>query len=181
MSISFTAGYLTEVSWALLEVDIKMVEKVVKLLGETKKLNKTVYLVGNGGSATTAMHFAQDLQKMCGIRAIAVPALIPNILAYGNDTSWENMFAGYLGGTMEQFDVLVAISCSGSSPNVLKAVDFALKNDLNRIIGFTGQISPSNPLARAPGLIICVNSPDIKVQEDVHLAICHSIVGALSQ
>jgi D-sedoheptulose 7-phosphate isomerase len=124
------------------------------------------------------MHFANDLQKMCGISATALPAQIPTILAYGNDDGWENMFSN----AMDAFrpgDVLVAISCSGSSPNVVNAAILALRKE-GKVIAMTGPTGNGNKLAKLPVTLIVAQSFDIKVMEDVHSVVCHAIAGAIA-
>lgn len=151
------------------------------LLQRAKHQNATVYIAGNGGSAATASHFANDLLKMAGLRAVSLSDLIPSLTAYGNDDGWENMFAHMLKNLLLPQDVLVCISCSGSSPNVVEALRMAKSINLPAIK--TMVLTGSNyecPLALLkPDALVHVPFHDIKVQEDCHLVICHALAGGL--
>lgn len=169
--------YLRSLHDALTLVDSEAIDHVIRYLSEVREQNGTVWIIGNGGSAATASHFANDLRKMAILSAISLPDMTPIITAYGNDAGWINMFSHPLMGFMKENDCLVAISCSGRSPNILEAVSQVEPNQ--RII-LTGEPGPRNILALAPSVeILYVQSPDIKVQEDVHLAFCHMIANGL--
>lgn len=178
MDFDYFTGYYERVGNALKTIPYDRVLKAAEMLGRTRQLGQKVWIVGNGGSAATAMHFANDLHKMCGIGAIPLPAFVPTILAYGNDEGWENMFSHALEGQFSVGDFLIAISCSGSSVNVVNAAKLMRKLE-GRLIALTGPENPKNALSKMNGIIISVEDPDIKVQEDVHLVICHSIAGAI--
>lgn len=174
-------GYYSEYFNVLRNVIDKLpllpLAQATRLLGNARSFAQRVWLVGNGGSASTAMHFANDLQKMCGIDALALPALVSTITAYGNDDGWSRMFSL----AMKSFgigNILIAISYSGASQNVIEAAKCALEND-GKLIVFTGPVREENILGNMPGLIIPVESFNIKIVEDAHLAICHSICGAV--
>lgn len=168
--------HYTEVAAALMAVDDLQVEKVVKILEQVRKQDAFVWLIGNGGSAATCSHFATDLEKVCKIRAISVPDMMPTLLAYGNDDGWENMFWRVVGEYGRINDVLIAISCSGNSQNIVKAAE---NWATSRLIVLTGDAEDSALVMMGSHVVIGVPYPDIKVQEDVHLAVCHAIVGAL--
>ena len=140
-----------------------------------------VWVVGNGGSAATASHFANDLVKACGVRAIALSDQTPTVLAYGNDEGWEGMFSGalnVLAGRQGGKDVLVAISTSGRSPNVVRAAEGFGPGYL---IVLTGPERDSNVLGASEGVVIRARHKNIRVQEDVHMAVCHAIVSMLGK
>ena len=90
--------YFAEVSEALSKLDQDQIKKAVDILRIAKDVDSFVWILGNGGSAATASHFANDLLKMAGIRAIAIPDMTPTVTAYGNDNGWENMFGTMLSG-----------------------------------------------------------------------------------
>lgn len=180
-SLMFTQ-YRTDIETALRGISGESVQKVVSLLGSCRKQNAATYILGNGGSAATASHFANDLVKMCGIRAYSLPDMVSGVLAYGNDHGWENMFADLLGRILQPYDVVVGISCSGRSRNVVEALKLARDYNLPglRTAGLIGA-NLACPLALVPpDALVSVPYKDIKVQEDCHLIICHSIAGALS-
>jgi D-sedoheptulose 7-phosphate isomerase len=95
--------------------------KAAKLI---KKAN-FVYLVGNGGSASTANHFANDLVKKLGIKAISLCSNESIITAYANDLGYENVFLEQLKVFLTKEDLLISISTSGKSKNILKAIKYA--------------------------------------------------------
>ena len=178
-----TQEHFKSVTDALGLVDLDQVNDAVQMLRKVKQKKGMVWLVGNGGSAATAEHFANDLLKMAGIRAIPLSAMTSTVTAYGNDDGWEFMFKNPMlrmnNDEGWNNDVLVAISCSGNSPNV---VDLSEWWSLNLIV-LTGAEKIKNKLANISqeNPVIHVEDPDITVQEDVHLAICHAIAKALVQ
>lgn len=86
---------------------------------------KRVYICGNGGSASTANHFVNDLVKMCGIRAYSLCSNEAILTAYANDDGYENIFVDQLRVYAEPGDLVITISTSGKSENILKVEDWA--------------------------------------------------------
>ena len=84
-----------------------------------------VYIAGNGGSASTANHFANDLVKVCGVKAISLSSNEAIVTAYANDTGYENIFYNQLKVFLKNDDLLITISGSGISKNIVKAIKFA--------------------------------------------------------
>src|SRR3972149_7623143 len=103
-----------------------MKDIVPDLIGIVKAIKKAkyVYIIGNGGSAATANHFANDLVKMCGIRAFSLCANEAVVMAYANDNGYENVFADQLKVFLTNHDLLISISGSGTSRNIVKAVKY---------------------------------------------------------
>ncbi len=168
--------YLARVAEAVLRVDVGELENAVEILKKVRESGNMVWLVGNGGSAATAEHFANDLVKMAHVRAIAVHSLIPTVLAYGNDEGWSTAYLSILNVMRRAGDALVAISCSGKSPNVVFP---AMKFHHDCLIILTGNNFESQLAGMDADSKIFVIDEDIRVQEDVHLAVCHAIVGEL--
>jgi D-sedoheptulose 7-phosphate isomerase len=162
--------------------DIGEVEKAVAMLREAKKRRATVWICGNGGSAATAAHFANDLVKMAGLRAIDVSGLTPITLACGNDHGWDRMFINVIHQMAEPLDVIFLISCSGNSENIV-----CIPPELNLrcdVIGLTGPEGGKLAGMYESGYVACLMkavAEDIKAQEDMHLVICHAIAGALCE
>ena len=174
-------GQLFETSKAILGVDRMDVMSVVGVLKEARDRKSFVWLIGNGGSAATVSHFANDLEKVCGIRAVPLPELTSTITAYGNDNGWSRMFADALDGYAGPEDVLVIFSCSGFSENVIEAA-FRWWAKTRTLLIFTGNNRDSKLLQSASAeAVIFVEHPDIMVQETVHLALCHAIVHILKE
>jgi D-sedoheptulose 7-phosphate isomerase len=169
--------HFNELSAALFSIDRDELHKAIALLRTAQSERKFVWIAGNGGSAATAEHFANDLVKMAGIKAIALPAQTPTVTAFGNDAGWENMFSHALDVFQEPEDVLVVISCSGRSPNVIQAA-----KGVRNLIVLTGDDYQDNELVHMR-TFACIPalSDDITVQEDIHLAVCHAIAKALKR
>lgn len=161
------------------EINESRLNAIVAMLRIAGRNRSTVWIAGNGGSAATASHFANDLSKMCGINAISISDQTPTILAYGNDNGWEFMFSDCLSKRMQPGDILVAISCSGRSPNILNAAQETIRRH-GKVIALTGMERDNMLVAMQPDQYICIDSPDIKIQEDIHMVMCHAIAGALA-
>lgn len=180
MDTNGIANYYDRVKKAVGSLPLIQIGKAADMLKNAYNFHERVWIVGNGGSAATVMHFANDLQKMCHIDAISIPSNIATVLAYGNDDGWDKMFSSILEAAFHNGDVLVAISCSGASMNVVNAALRARQMG-GKLIVFTGQVTEKNVLSKLPCILIPVEDEDIKVQEDVHLIVCHSIAGAISK
>jgi len=168
--------YMSKVMVSISRVDFEQVEKAIEILRDARKTHSNVWIVGNGGSASTASHFANDLLKMCGIRAFSIADMTPTTLAYGNDNGWQYQFVDPISKLYNSGDVLVAISCSGNSENVVKCTDFITKP----IIAMTGN-DPTSKLAKVKSdAIIYTISEDITIQESIHSIVCHMIARILS-
>lgn len=100
---------------------------MIKELIDGIKAANFVYIIGNGGSASTANHFANDLVKQAGIKAISLCANEAVVMAYANDNGYENIFSEQLQVFAKPGDLLITISGSGRSPNILKAQEYALR------------------------------------------------------
>jgi D-sedoheptulose 7-phosphate isomerase len=171
--------YMRQVDDAVQAIDLEQVGRAVEGLRKAREKFASVWIVGNGGSATTASHFANDLVKMAGVRAFSVPDIYAATLAYGNDEGWESMFEGTVNSLMLRDDVLVAISCSGESMNVIRT---CLLFDEEHLIILTGNRTRSKLASIHEGATrIFVPHEDIRVQENVHLAVCHMIAGELAK
>lgn len=176
----YITDYLTQVAGMLGAVSAFDIAQATSILCRARQLKSNVWLVGNGGSAATAAHFANDLLKMGRVNASAIPNDVPAITAFGNDEGWEDMFSNVLETVFDPADVLIAISCSGKSPNVVRAAQASLRLD-GYLIVLTGPKTQENVLAALPAsALVSVNHADIKVVEDCHLAVCHSIAGMLA-
>ena len=139
-------NYLSEVSATLGKLSVEEIVQVVEIIERARGKGKRVYIFGNGGSASTASHFASDLSKgaICQgkprIRAFALTDNVPLLSAWANDTSYENIFAEQLENFIERGDIAIGISGSGNSQNVLNGVKVAKSKGATTIgfIGFDG-------------------------------------------
>lgn len=176
--------YLVTLQRTIGMISRHQVSAVVEALLLAWRENRQVFICGNGGSAATASHMANDLNKYTIVsgkrrmRAIALTDNMPVITAWANDVSYESVFREQLANLAQPNDVLIAISASGNSPNVLKALEFARENRLV-CIGFTGDKG-----GRLKELVdICVHIPDNHIgrQEDGHMILDHVISSVLRE
>lgn len=159
--------------------DIIRVSEAILAAGER---GGTIFILGNGGSAATASHFACDLAKGTqrpGVRPFRVIALtdnVPLMTAWGNDSSYEHIFAEQLRPLVQSGDVVIGISGSGNSPNVLEAMRIA-KEAGAQTIGWTG--FRGGKLKALVDICVLVPSHSMEQIEDVHLILEHALCTAL--
>ena len=170
--------YLDAVAGLLAQVSREDIRKVADLVLDSYKSQKQVFIMGNGGSAATASHLACDLQKSIGCAAdkkfkvMAVTDNVPLMTAWANDFDYSDIFAGQLSTWVESGDLVIAISGSGNSPNVIKGVELA--NDKGAItVGLSG--FKGGRLAQVAKHNIIVGSDNMQHIEDVHLVVGHLI------
>jgi D-sedoheptulose 7-phosphate isomerase len=133
----------------------------------------TIVFIGNGGSASIASHLAIDFSKNGGLRALAFND--PSALTcLGNDLGYENVFAKQIEFHARPGDLLIAISSSGRSPNILAAVKAARARDC-RVVTFSG-FDDKNDLRRTGDVNFYVGSHEYGFVEVAQLAICHAIL-----
>jgi D-sedoheptulose 7-phosphate isomerase len=172
-------SYLGRLEAALATIPPDRVEELSARLYRAYQDGKQVFVLGNGGSASTASHMAADLGKntiganMRRFRIMSLNDNVPLMTALSNDIGYERMFAEQLVNLIRPGDVLVAISGSGNSPNVLRAIDYARRQcaQVVGLLGFSG--------GRAVELCdtaIVVDSQDYGVIEDAHLILNHILV-----
>lgn len=143
-----TADYLKSFQRLLHQVDLDAIERVVQCLRTTRDQGGMIYIAGNGGSASTASHWVNDLgkaTKSCGQMPIRVMSLSDNIswlTALANDEGYERVFSGQLENFAQTGDVLVVISASGNSPNLVSAVELARTRGVITVglLGFDGGV-----------------------------------------
>ena len=168
--------YLDEVKHTLDALPLERIQDVVDVLLSANYVGSTVFILGNGGSAATASHFACDLAKGTitpgrpRFRVIALTDNMPLVTAWSNDVAYEQVFAEQLSGLIGRGDVVVAISGSGNSPNVLRAVELARRMG-GITIGFSGFAGGRlSTLVDVPVVVPCDCMEQI---EDVHTILCH--------
>ena len=170
----FLSSYQLATQKWLLTIPLGQIEE---LYSRVLSCQGTVWVVGNGGSGSLAEHWAQDLQKQCHIRAIALTNLA-SITAYANDDSYRNVFAKQLATLAHEGDLLVAISGSGNSPNILAALEVAKRLGVETfgILGMEG----GQALALCEGAIIIPGvATDVAAMghaENGHTWVLHAVV-----
>jgi D-sedoheptulose 7-phosphate isomerase len=158
------------------------ITRVAETLLDCQRDDRTIFVLGNGGSAATASHFACDLAKgtqTAGQRPFRVIPLtdnVPLLTAWGNDSSYERVFAEQLATLVRDRDVVVLISASGNSPNVLHAAEVARERNATTI-AWTGE--GGGRLAPMSDIVVRVPLASIEQVEDAHLVMAHSLCVAL--
>jgi D-sedoheptulose 7-phosphate isomerase len=177
-------SYITGLQQTLDQLPLDTIEKVVAVLEGARLNNRKVFILGNGGSASTASHFVCDLAKNTrkegwpNFRVIGLTDNMAIFSALANDEGYENVFAQQMAGFVEPGDVVIGISTSGKSPNVLRAIELARQFDATTI-GFTG--FDSGPLGALVDIDLHVPSTSIEHVEDIHLVLEHLICKALRE
>ena len=177
---SFITNYFLQGQLNFRNLDIEKIEKLVFAIEVLRKSENTVYIAGNGGSASTASHFATDigigsLNRANPVRSISLCDNTAAITAIANDMGYSSIFAQQLKLLGKQGDLLIVISASGNSDNLIKAVEVAsaLGMQSHSLTGFDGGKLKQLTL----GQNIHVETPKgaYGLVEDAHLAICHVI------
>jgi D-sedoheptulose 7-phosphate isomerase len=156
------------------------VDSVLEVLKACKSRGGTVYLIGNGGSASTSEHWVNDLIKIGGLRAVSLTN-ISVITALGNDISYDDVFVEQLKTMFKEGDVVVGITGSGNSPNVVKALEYVLGNGGVGVgvLGFKG--GRCLEVLRNRGKYILVETEDYGFLEDIHLSLAHYFARVLKK
>jgi D-sedoheptulose 7-phosphate isomerase len=176
--------YLNQLRTMLDRISREDIRAVVTLLEKTWESAGTIFIIGNGGSAATASHMMNDLNKMTRVsglprvRALALTDNVPLMTALANDQEYADVFAEPLSHFLREGDVLLAISCSGNSPNVVRAVELARSRG-NKVVGLCGD--SGGRLAALADIPIIVPAPHIGQQEDGHLILNHVMACALAE
>lgn len=174
--------YLAEIRDVLGGMETRTIEENVAILYEAWRKGRKVFLVGNGGSAATASHMANDLSKATIVpgkprmKAIALTDNISLISAWANDDCYESVFRQQLENLLERDDVVLAISASGNSPNILRAVEFARRQG-SLTIGWTGK--GGGRLTDIVDLAMHAPTDDVGMIESCHLILDHLVTREL--
>jgi D-sedoheptulose 7-phosphate isomerase len=172
----FLSEYCSGLKQALDGVSAGRFEELVELLHSAYQQERQVFLMGNGGSGATASHFACDLNKGVSFgrtkrfRVICLNDNVPTLMAYANDVSYEDVFVEPLKNFLRRGDLVVGISGSGNSPNVLKAIAYANEQGAHTVglSGFAG-----GKLAQIARTSLVVPVHDMQKAEDVHFILFH--------
>ncbi len=174
----FIEHYRDELTKALRSLDLAKIEEFIRILECARDEERTIFVFGNGGSAATASHFAVDMVKGASLgrekrfRIMALTDQVPTITAYANDIGYDVVFEQHLRNFARPGDVVIAISGSGNSPNVLRAVEYA--NSIGCItIGLSG--FEGGQLASLARHSLVVPSHHMGRIEDGHMFACHLI------
>lgn len=178
------SNYLEQEKTLLQAIDMHQISDVISILENARLNGKRIFVMGNGGSASTASHFCCDLNKcVCPnspskFKFICLNDNIPTMLAYANDFSFDEIFVSQLENLYETGDVICGISTSGNSANVVRALQWGKMQSATTIAitGFDGGMCSSNA-----DYVINIPCNNMQMVEDCHLIINHCIVSALNK
>ncbi len=182
---AYLREYLKYVNQLFYKIDHQAIAEAAECFLRARDNDSTIFFIGNGGSAATASHFAQDLGEVgrktgtIAFRTLSLSDSVPSITALGNDYGYQRIFSGQLSNLFKKGDVLVAISASGNSPNIIEAVRLAdkLQGVTIGLVGFDG-----GRLAGLCGHLIWIRTRkgEYGPVEDIHLIIDHMITSYLT-
>lgn len=177
---NFAQNYINNLQNCIAAIDWNDLEKVTEQILNAYQNNKKIFLIGNGGSAATASHMMCDFNK--GIiqkndisdekrfRTICLSDNIPLITAWSNDSNYENIFLEQIKNLYEEGDVLLAISASGNSKNVILACEYVKKRS-GTVIGFAG--FSGGRLSEIADACITAKIANYEIAEDIHSILMH--------
>jgi len=177
-----------EVLKGLKSIKLNRLDQAAKVICKAIKERRNIYTIGNGASASIAQHWACDYTKgssqlnpengkFLKVRVHSLAANIPLMTAISNDISYDEVYSYQLERLGAPGDVLIAISSSGNSPNVVKAIDAAIKEKMSVITltGFDGGEAMKMANQYILGVNVHVDCPEYEAAEDCHQAIMHMI------
>src|SRR6266566_3399903 len=168
--------YYREVKEMLEDLSLTQIREALYILENAYNIGKRIFIMGNGGSAATASHFALDLAKNTitpgapRVKAISLTDHVPLITAWSNDTAYENIFEEQLANMIEPGDVVIGISTSGNSPNVINALRLA-KQTPAATIGLLG--AKGGLIKNTVDAYILAPGQNIEQEEDAHMILAH--------
>ncbi len=180
--------YVTDLKKAADQIDVDQVQQIADIFIEAYKNDRTIFILGNGGSASTASHMSCDFGKNTlqnvydpknkRIKVISLTDNVALMTAFSNDLTYEDVFAEQLLNLVKPKDVVVAISGSGNSPNVLKALNYA-KDHQAITVGFLG-FHTGGKAKELCDYDITIQSDSYGVVEDLHLMLNHLFTTCLT-
>lgn len=171
-------NYIRELEQMIGAISLPELQAALRLLEEAYRRGHRIFVMGNGGSAATASHFALDLAKNTiwpgapRVKAISLTDHVPLITAWSNDTAFEHVFAEQLATMIEPGDVVIGISASGNSPNVINALHLA-KRMGGVTIGLLG--ADGGQIKHLVDAYVLAPGQNIEQEEDAHLILAHII------
>ena len=180
----YVKNYIDRLEQGLRSIDPEAIADVVEALEQARVEQRTLFIIGNGGSAATASHMANDLQKLASqgkspaFRAIALTDNVPLITAWGNDEDYTAVFVRQLEALAYPGDVLIAITGSGNSPNIVRAMGWAKDSGIETIalLGFDG----GRAKAIADHVLLFPEDHYGRI-EDAHMVLEHMITNYLAE
>jgi D-sedoheptulose 7-phosphate isomerase len=182
----FAKDYLSNLKDVLDRLPLKPIDEIVRAIEQARDAGRQIFVIGNGGSAATASHMMNDLCKGTlghkgdapwpRLRVIALTDNVSLMTAWANDTDYNHIFSEPLKNLAQRGDILVAISASGNSPNIIAAVEAAKRIGVS-VIGLTG--FTGGKLSKMADVSLIVASDGYGPVEDVHMILDHIITSYL--
>jgi len=182
----FAKEYLSGLKGVLDRLPLKPLDEIIRVIEQARDEGRQIFVIGNGGSAATASHMMNDLCKGTlghkgdapwpRLRVIALTDNVSLMTAWANDTDFNHIFSEPLKNLAQRGDVLVAISASGNSPNIIAAVEAAKQIGVTvlGLAGFTG-----GKLSKMADVSLVVPSDGYGPVEDIHMILDHIITSYL--
>ncbi len=177
-------SYFQQVAGTLTAIPAGPIEQIIAALQRARAEGRRIFTCGNGGSSANASHFVNDMVKSTilpgrpRLKLMCLSDNVSTLTAYANDVSYDVVFAEPLAALAEPGDVLIALSGSGNSPNVLAALDMAQEMGITRI-GLTGR--DGGKLKDKCDICVIVPHDSMQVIEDAHLVILHAVFLAMCE
>lgn len=177
----FAAAYIKYLQSILARIDTAEIARFIETILDARRRGATVFFIGNGGSAATASHFANDIAFGSNdyeqpFRVISLADNVPVLTALGNDFGYEEIFVRQLQVLGKRGDVLVAISASGNSPNLIKAFDYARSVGI-KTVALTAFDGGKMRALADEGVHVPTEPKEYGPAEDAHMVLDH-LVGA---
>ena len=176
--MNFPDSYKQALLQTIDSIDSSLVSQAIDWFKDAREKGATIFVAGNGGSASTASHFACDMVKGASFnresrfRIMALTDSLPTMTAYSNDVGYDVVFAEQLKNFAKPGDLYMAISGSGNSPNVIRAMEYANQAGC-KTLALTGR--DGGKLGAQAQLNIQVPVPHMGRIEDAHMIVCHMI------
>ena len=177
--ITFIKNYVTEFN-KIINFDKKLINQIIKIKEKIKKKSKKnkILIFGNGGSAAISSHVSVDLTKNAGIECVNFNES-DLITCFANDYGYENWIDKAVKFYGKKGDILILVSVSGSSPNVVKAAKNAKKHGIKTVITFTGSKNSNNKLKKNGDINIWIDSASYNIVENAHQFILLMIIDSI--
>jgi D-sedoheptulose 7-phosphate isomerase len=178
------AEYLRQQKAALDSIPADAVAELIELLREAHRSDRQIFVFGNGGSASNSSHFITDLGKGASdklrsrFRCLSLNDNISWITALGNDYAYEDVFVRQLQNFARPGDIAMTMSVSGNSPNLVKAIDWAVNNGMYTVALVGAKRGRLSQLAQK---VIVIDSEHYGRVEDAHMGICHMLCYAFME
>lgn len=176
-------NYFERLKTTLDRIDKGAISKLMNLLEQSREEGQQVFIMGNGGSAATASHYVCDFNKGVSLgqdkryKFICLNDNIPSLMAYGNDLSYNDIFLYPLQTYFQKGDLVIGISGSGNSENVVRALEWANAHG-GYTIGLTGYSGGKVKQLCKHNVHIPIN--DMQIAEDLHMVLDHCMMKILS-